>query len=344
MPAAKQRVLMLEAPRQARFADIALPSAGPDDVIVRSRYSTFKHGTEMMAYLGRSPLADITFNHELRLFETEKPQDFYPRPMGNMVVGAVEWAGSDVRHLRQGQLAFGWAPIADVHVMRATNFNPLGDLTAEQALCIDPASFALGAVIDGAIGASDCVLVTGLGAIGLFVIQYCVAAGATVIGASSLQSRRQLAAAFGAREVHDPRTDRDLARTVKERMGGVDAAIECSGNVDTLNLAIRTTCQCGRVVCVGFYADPVNLGEEFYHNRLTLLASLPAFSWNNPVRGARPLYAKDLQEMAANDFRAGKIRATGMFEPIMRFEEAERAVQMIADAPQRVVKLLLKHD
>src|SRR5262249_2365016 len=118
MPAAKQRVLMLEAPRQARFADIALPSAGPDDVIVRSRYSTFKHGTEMMAYLGRSPLADITFNHELRLFETEKPQDFYPRPMGNMVVGAVEWAGGDVRHLRQGQLAFGWAPIADVHVMR----------------------------------------------------------------------------------------------------------------------------------------------------------------------------------------------------------------------------------
>src|SRR5262249_19642462 len=150
MPPAKQRVLMLEAPRQARFAYIALPSPGPEDVVVRSRYSTFNHGTEMMAYLGRSPLANRTFNHRLRLFErAQEPQHFYPRPMGNMVVGAIEWTGSNVRHLQQGQLVFGWTPIADVHVAPATNFTPLGDLTAEQALCIDPATFALGGIIDG---------------------------------------------------------------------------------------------------------------------------------------------------------------------------------------------------
>src|SRR5262249_21497816 len=117
--------------------------------------------------------------------------------------------------------------------------------------------------------------------------------------------------------------------------------------IDTLNVAMRATRQCGRVVCVGFYGageGALNLGEEFFHNRLTLLASLPAYSWNNPVRGTPPLYAKDLQEMTARDFREHKMTPVGILDPTMPFHEAERAIAMIADEPQRVVKVLLKHD
>ncbi len=342
----KQRVLMLEAPRQVRFADTPLPAPGPRDVVVRLRYSSFKHGTEMTGYRGDTPFASRTFNQALRLFEAApEPQPFYPRPMGNMVVGTIEWAGSDVRHLQQGQQVFAWAPIADVHVLPAARVQPLGELTPEQALCIDPASFALGGVIDGAIAASETVLVTGLGAIGLFVIQYCAALGAKVVAASGFEARRKLAKACGASEVHDPRSDRDLARTIKERMGGVDAAIECSGSIPTLNLTMRATRQCGRVVCIGLYGSgEINLGEEFFHNRITLLASLPAFAWNNPTRGTPPLYAKDLQEMTARDFRQGKIKPLGILDPTLPFRDAERAVRMIADEPERVVKVILKHD
>jgi threonine dehydrogenase-like Zn-dependent dehydrogenase len=344
----KQRVLMLEAPRQVRFADMPLPAPGPQDVVIRSRFSSFKHGTEMTGYRGDTPFTRRTFNHDLRLFETAPdPQPFYPRPMGNMVVGTVEWAGSEVRNLEPGQQVFAWAPIADVHALPAAKVQPLGGLTPEQALCIDPASFALGGVIDGAIAASETALVTGLGAIGLFVIQYCAALGAKVQAASSFEARRKLAKACGASEVHDPRSDRDLARTMKERMGGVDVAIECSGSINTLNLAMRATRQCGRVVCIGFYGandGPLNLAEEFFHNRITLLASLPAFAWNNPTRGTRPLYAKDLQEMTARDFRQGKIKPNGILDPTLPFRDAERAVKMIADEPERVVKVVLRHD
>lgn len=341
-----QRVLMLEAPRLARFADVPLPSPGPHDVVVRSRYSTFKHGTEMMAYLGRTPLATRAFNPSLRLFESaHEPQRFYPRPMGNMVVGTVEWVGGRVENLRPGEPVYGWAPIADVHVVPAARLRPLGELTPEQALCIDPASFALGGVLDGQIAQSDSVLVTGLGAIGLFATQYCAALAAKVVVASSFDQRRRLAKSYGASEVYDSRSDGDVARTIKERIGGVNAAIECSGSIDTLTLAIRAARQCGRVVCVGFYGPgDINLGAEFYHNRLTLLASLPAFSWNNPVRGTPALYAKDLQHMAARDFREGKITPHGILAPTMAFGEAEHAVKLIAEEPQRVVKVLLRHD
>ncbi len=335
---------MIEAPRQARFADRPLLPPGPGDVVVRSLYSTFKHGTEMMAYLGRTPHASRVFNPSLRLFETAPaPQPFYPRPLGSMVVGTVEWAGED--DLRPGDRVFGWAPIADVHVMPATSLRPLGALTPEQALCIDPASFALGSVLDGQIGTSDKVLVTGLGAIGLFTIQYCVALGARVVAASSFEERRRLATSFGASEVYDPRSDGDVARTIKERIGGVDAAIECSGSLETLAMTIRAARQCGRIVCVGFYAPgTINLGEEFFHNRLTLLASLPAFAWNNPVRTTPPLYARDLQDMAVRDFQAGKITPRGVLNPTVAFRDAEQAVKLIADEPQRVVKVLVRHD
>jgi threonine dehydrogenase-like Zn-dependent dehydrogenase len=62
------------------------------------------------------------------------------------------------------------------------------------------------------------------------------------------------------------------------------------------------------------------------------------------VRGAKPLYAKDLQEMAARDFAAGKITPRGILTPTLAFRDAEQAVRLIADEPQRVLKVLLTHD
>jgi 2-desacetyl-2-hydroxyethyl bacteriochlorophyllide A dehydrogenase len=346
MQPCRQRVLMLEAPRQAHLRTVPLPSCGPRDVIVRSLSSTFKHGTEMMAYFGSSPFVTRTFDPKLRLFEpAPQPHLFYPRAMGNMVVGRIVGMGGELQDFRIGQHVFAWAPIADCHVLPADRVHPLGELTPEQALCIDPASFALGARIDGAIGRSETVLVTGLGAIGLFAVQYCKEVGATVIAASAFASRRKLAARYGAAEVYDPSSQADLACTIKEVMGGVDAAIECSGNLTTLNHAIRAVRQCGRVVCVGFYQPgELNLGEEFFHNRLTLLASLPSLAWSNPVRGEAALHANDLQAITASDLREGKITPDGILDPIIRFEDAERAVALIADEPGRVVKVLLTHD
>jgi len=346
MHPSSQRVLTIEAPRQARLVDRPLDRPGRGDVVVRSLHSTFKHGTEMMAYFGRTPFASRVFNSTLRLFETA-PADapFYPRPMGSMVVGVVDWAGENAGGVRPGEQVFAYAPIADVHVLPAASVRRLGDLTPEQALCIDPASFALGGVLDGAIAQKETVLVTGLGAIGLFAIQYCAARGAEVMAASSFEERRHLAKSFGASEVYDTRTESDVARTIKQRIGGIDAAIECSGSLETLTMAMRAARQCGRIVCVGFYgAGTLNLGEEFFHNRLTLMASLPALSWNNPVRGTPQLYAKDLQEMVTRDFAAGTITPRGILNPTLSFRDAEQAVTLIADEPQRVIKVLLRHD
>ena len=343
----KQRVLTLQGPRQARFSEEPLRDAGPDDVLIRSLYSTLKHGTEMLGFSGKSPFLTQSFDRDLRLFA---PRDatthFYPQPMGNMVVGEVEFAGARVENLAPGQRVFAWAPLSDVHVLPARSVEPLGDLTHEQALSIDPASFALGGVIDGALEVGECVLVTGLGAIGLFVVQYCKNRGATTLAASSFEGRRKLAQAFGAARVYDTGTEKDLGRAIKVEVGGVDIAIECSGKVSNLRHAIRATRQCGRVVCIGFYGSDepaLSLGEEFLHNRLTLLASLPALSWNNPTRGPLPKYAKDLQATVIDDFRDKRLSSDGILHPVIPFHMAEEAPKLIAEAPERVLKVMIDH-
>jgi len=347
MRSTKQRVLTLKGPRQVQFSDAPLRDPGPDDVVIRSLYSTLKHGTEMLGFSGKSPFLTQSFDRDLRLFAPgDTATRFYPQPMGNMVVGEIEFAGAKVVHVAPGQRVFAWAPVSDVHVLPARSVEPLGDLTHEQALSIDPASFALGGVIDGALDPSECVLVTGLGAIGLFVVQYCKKRGATTLAASSFAGRRKLAQAFGADRIYDTGTEKDLGRSIKVDGGGVDIAIECSGKISNLRHAIRATRQCGRVVCIGIYGSDepaLSLGEEFLHNRLTLLASLPAFSWNNPTRGALPKYAKDLQAAVADDFRNRRLSSDGILHPVLPFHMAEEAPKLIAEAPERVLKVMIDH-
>ena len=48
--------------------------------------------------------------------------------------------------------------------------------------------------------------------------------------------------------------------------------------------------------------------------------------------------------MAARDFQEGKITPRGVLSPNVAFRDAERAVKLIADEPQRVLKVLLRHD
>jgi len=346
----QQKKLILQAPYQVCFQEKALPELGPRHLLLRSVLSAFKHGTEMSAYCGSSSFATKHFDPKLRLFvETTESNrgHFYPRTLGNMTVGIVEKVGEDVTAVSVGDHVFGWLPIANWHMVADNKVQVLAKLTPHEALCIDPASFALGGVLDGGVRYREKVLITGLGAIGLLAIQYCKLHGAVVYAASSFAMRRKLAVEYGADVVLDSTKMNDLGLEIKQLTGeGVDLAIECSGKDAQLHQAIRATRQCGRVVCVGFYsggAKKLCLGEEFFHNRITLLASLPAFSWNNPVRTEPQLYAPDLHRLVIEDFESQRLNVAGMLQPTYAFEEAESALELISKHPQEVLKIIIKY-
>lgn len=346
----RRKALILQAPREVYLQEETLTELKPDRVLLRSVLSTFKHGTEMLAYHGSIPFLNKKLDSELRVFLENREgvqRNFYPRPLGNMTVGVVEQVGKEVHTVEIGDTVFGWLPVADWHDISPDKVQPLGELTSEQALCIDPASFALGGVLDGDIRYREKVLITGLGAIGLLAVQYCKLDGATVYASSSFPLRRQLALDYGADVVLDSRQIADLGLEIKRlTSGGVDVALECSGSYAKLHQTVRATRQCGRVVCIGVYSGggaDLNLGEEFLHNRITLLASLPAFSWNNPVRGSPPLYAHDLQRLVIEDLRAKRLKVEGLLQPTYSFSEAEKAVETISRHPEDVIKVAIKY-
>jgi threonine dehydrogenase-like Zn-dependent dehydrogenase len=346
----QRKALILRAPREAHLQEEPLPKLESNQVLVRSLLSTFKHGTEMLAYQGFSAFLGKSFDPEWRVF-LERPggiqPGFYPRPLGSMTVGVIEEVGAAVNSLDVGHHVFGWLPVADWHVTTPKMLNLLDTLSPADALCIDPAGFALGGVLDGNIRHGEKVLITGLGAIGLLAVQYCKLAGATVYAASSLPLRRRLAEEYGADIVLDSKEVEDLGLTIKRLSGGgVDVAVECSGRYTTLNVTLRAVRQCGRVVCVGIYtggASALPLGEEFLHNRLTLLASLPALAWNNPVRTEPPLYVNDLHRLVIEDLKAKRLKVDGLLYPTYAFSESARALETIATRPEEVIKVAVQY-
>lgn len=346
----KRKALILTAPKEMCFKEETIEALEPNQVLVRSVISAFKHGTEMEAYHGSSPFLKRSLDHDLRIFmdNTEDVSSIlYPSTLGNMTVGVVEEIGSNVTRFAVGDEVFGWLPVADWHVSTEDKLYPMDGLTPEQAMCIDPANFAIGGVLDGDIRFREKVLVTGLGAIGLLAVQYCKLHGATVYASSSFAQRRELAKKYGADVVINRREVGDLGLEVKQLTnGGVDAVIECSGRYEQLTFAMRAARQCGRVSCVGFYsggATAINLGEEFFHNRLTLLASLPDAYWNNPVRGETPIYAHELHQRIIEDFKAGRLNVDGLVGPMYSFSDAMQAVEAISDSPADVIKVAIKY-
>ncbi len=345
--------LILRGPGDAAWEHAELARPGPGQVLFRPRLSTFKHGTEMQYYLGQGPFRDQVFDPVWRVFRP-RTEPLYPMALGSMAVGRVVEVGPDVTQFRPGDEAFGWLPVADLHLCDAARLRPPDGLDDHAGVCLDPATFALGAVHDAETDlAGKVAFVTGLGAIAQFVIQALKGRGAVVLAASQFPLRRRLAEQFGADAVLPNGETPDLALAVKELTRrrwdrvGADVSFECSGRYDRLRHAIRATRQGGSVVMVGFYPGPASelcLGEEVFHNRLTLKASLPAMRWGNTTRGTPPLRNADLTREALELFRGGRLTARGLLEPVLPFAAAAEVCGLIERRPEDVIKVALRHD
>src|SRR5262249_47997897 len=95
------RALVANAPHQVAVRERPLPPPGPDEVLLQSELSAIKHGTEAKIVSGVSPFNGHTLNEQTRLFD-ESSKPFYPQSLGNMTVGRVIAAGSNVREVKEG--------------------------------------------------------------------------------------------------------------------------------------------------------------------------------------------------------------------------------------------------
>lgn len=316
-------------------------------------FSAISHGTELNLYRGSSPFADRSFDPALRLFLSGGETTGYPLKLGYEWVGVITELGNQTDPALMGRLVQlplphretqtlepAWLPPASSLMLLPEGFPP------ERALFLESAGIALQAVHDARLKVGDSVAVFGLGALGLMAVQLARLNGAShVVAIDPAESRRQLASELGADLVLDPR-EIDVALALRRELdsGGADKAIEFSGRYEALHEALRTVRPAGTVVAAGFYqgdAVGLRLGEEWHHNRLTLVSSMRG--WGNTHRDY-PAWNRDrLRATVMRLLAEGRLR-TELFE-IRRFgfEEAARAYRWLDENPLQTLKVILEY-
>lgn len=155
------------------------------------------------------------------------------------------------------------------------------NVSLEEAALPVIAGFSLSAIRKAKICLGDSCLVTGLGILGLFAVQFAKLSGAyPVIAADFLPERRELAKKLGADIVLDP-SDPTFAEQRKSFGGGVNSAIEVTGNPNALKQVLSVTAKFGRVILLGCTRDMTEV--DFYND-----VHRPGIELIGAHSGARP--------------------------------------------------------
>ena len=343
--------LVIEAPRRIGYTVYADRPPTGREVLVQTRVSGIKHGTELNMYRGTLPFADQLFDLEMRLFrpprEDETIAPFYPHTVGSWAAGVVAAVGPEVTRFRPGDWVHGEWKHRETALKPETGLYPVEpDSDGETMVFTDPTRFALAAIHDAAIKLGDRVAVFGLGAIGMLAAQMALLNGARyVCVVDPLADRRELACRLGADLAIDP-ASQDAGLAIKQATGGkgVDVAIELSGAYAALQQAIRCVHRQGLVVTASYYGDQagrVDLSREWHHNRITLRSSMPV--WANDHRWAPMWDLKRLEQTAVGLLARQALRVKPLIGARVPFAQAAEAYALIDGSPQGHIKVLLTY-
>ena len=342
--------LLLTAPRALRIAPYDDPVLGAGEVRVDAVASGISHGTELALYRGDSPFGGKRFDLELRQFVEAPETELYPMRLGYEWVGRVGAVGADVHGIEVGDHVHLTLPHRETHTVATADPAPCLVLPRElepgRAALLQSAAIALQAVHDARLKAGDRVAIFGLGVHGLLAVQLARLSGASWVGVvDPIAGRRALAERFGADCTLDPGSC-DAGREIKVSAGGggPDVAIEFSGRYAALHEALRCVRLAGTVVAAGFYVggagDDLRLGEEFHHNRLTLVGSMSG--WGAPQR--EPGWDRRRLRATALDLLAqGRLDVDELITHRVPFERAAEAYELIDRRPEETLRVVFTY-
>jgi len=346
------RELLLSGPRAIELAPFDEPPLAPDQIRAEAIVSGVSHGTELALYRGVSPFDGKRFDTDLRVFIADAGTETYPMRLGYEWIGIVREAGAAVDALDVGDLVHLALPHRETQTVTIgeepgapwTRLPPRID--PERAALLQSATIALQSIHDARVKLGDTVAVFGLGAFGLLAVQLARLSGAAwIAGVDPIPSRRKLGQGLGADAVLDPSAC-DAGREIKTGTGGsgVDVAIELSGRYAALHQAMRSARLAGSVVAAGFYTgsagDDLLLGEEWHHNRLTLVGSMSG--WGAPHR--EPGWdRRRLRATALDLLVSGRLEVDKLVTHRIPFARAADAYELIDAKPEETIRVLLTY-
>lgn len=266
--------------------------------------------------------------------------------LGNMVVGDIIECGSEVTDYAVGDSVCGYGPLSETVIINAVNNYKLRKMPQgsswKNAICYDPAQFAMSGVRDANVRVGDFVVVVGLGAIGQIAIQLAKRAGASVvIGVDPITRRCDIARRHGADFCLNP-IGADVGKEIKTLTGkqGADVIIETSGYADALQSALRGLAYGGTISYVAFakpFAEGFNLGREAHFNNAKIVFSR-ACSEPNPDY---PCWSrKRIEETCWELLMNGYLNCEDLIDPVVTFANSpESYMQYVDQHPEQSIKM-----
>lgn len=257
------KALVFEKPDQPVVVDVGMPEIKDTEVLVRTRTVGICHSDyELLAGRYIIPIS-------------------YPVTPGHEWCGEIVEVGKAVRNFRVGDRVVGECVVRtperlhhfgfsmDGADRQYFNVNPdwlhkLPDSVDDaRGALIEPFTCGFYAVLrSGGTNASETVVVSGGGTIGLVSAAAAIGMGANVIVVDPIAKRRDVALRLGASEALAPT---DAAARIMDLTGGrgADLVVEASGHSASLAAAFEYAGQDGRLSMVGInigQAIPANLG------------------------------------------------------------------------------------
>jgi threonine dehydrogenase-like Zn-dependent dehydrogenase len=275
------RLVRIASPHEVQVVHVDSRSPDPGEVQLETIYSGISAGTELTAYRGTNPYLACTWQPDRRLFVRGDSTQSYPLDgWGYEEVGRVVTVGSRADDDLLGRLAWGaWGHRS--HALRSSDYVRgrllAGDHDPMTGVFAKIGAIALNAVLDADIHVGETVVVFGAGVPGQLVAQLARLNGGVVTVVDMMPTRLEMAGRLGATRTLDARHDEvaEEVRAMTENRGA-DVVIEMSGSYAALHEAVRTAAYSSRVIASGFFqgaAGTVRLGEEFHHNRISIVGS-----------------------------------------------------------------------
>jgi 2-desacetyl-2-hydroxyethyl bacteriochlorophyllide A dehydrogenase len=339
------RQLYFVKPHQVEIREQQLPPVQPDQVLIKNLYSGISAGTEMLGYRGQLP-ADMVLDAGLAAFGKQKVN--YPLQYGYACVGRIEEAGKDVDAACVGETVFSFQPHASHHVCNMDSVIPLPEgVGPKEAVFLANMETAVNLVQDGSPILGERVLVLGQGIVGLLVSSALAEFPlAGLYAVESIDCRRALACQAGVQATFSPDSVGDI-NSLQEKLrlneadGGADVVFELSGSPAALNLAIDLCAYTGRIVVGSWYGTksaPINLGERFHRNRMTIISS--QVSSIAPELSGR--WDKARRFSVAWDM-IKKCQPARLISHCMPFTKAAEAYQLLDDAAQDTTQIIFDY-
>ena len=338
-------LIELTAPRDVRVRDYPTPEPEAGEMRVATLYSGISAGTELAFYRGTNPYLGKQWDPEAALFLPGDATLHYPvTNWGYSEVGEIEALGPDVTEWQLGQIVWGmWGHRSHAALpaerLRSQAFP--ADLDPMVGTFARVGAVALNAVLASRACVGETVVVFGLGVIGLLTTQLLVSQGVDVIAIDTVPHRLELAEKFGATQLSS--ADGDLALAVRDhtRGRGADRVIELTGAYPALHQAIRVAGAGGMVIAAGFYqgaATALALGEEFHHNRVTLVSS----QIGSVPPSLRDRWTRErLHETVIQLCAAGRLDPLPLVSHVIPARLAADAYRLVDSPPPDLVQVIL---